>query len=286
MRINDRIKPLDQALQRPARASRPGGWNWLMLLCLIATPAIAAPPIIDAGPGDIDGLVAHIEWLSDELTVTLSPRPDRAPPNDHPATLDAEALAESFGRVAVADNGNAPQQLIPPARRAAFADAVGRGLARAEPDQDIVFDFLVTRRTGLLASQRYRTTGRVFRTGDGINLIIGAAQQPYREGTDRALQPMAPAHPDAAGMLKVALQPEEPTRLAAGRDDWVILPAVNAPTTPAPTPTATTSPPASSDETAGVRARLELLRDLHRDGLISDDVRDQRTRAILDELQR
>ncbi|MDT0619622.1 hypothetical protein RM531_14180 [Salinisphaera sp. P385] len=286
MGIDDRFNRPDRTLQGPAGTGHRPGRNWLMLLCLIATPAIAAPPIIDAGPGDIDGLVAHIEWLSDELTVTLSPRPDRAPPNDHPATLDVEALAASFGRVAVTDNGNAPQHLIPPARRAAFADAVGRGLARAGPDQDIVFDFLVTRRTGLLASQRYRTTGRVFRTGDGINLIIGAAQQPYREGTDRALQPMAPARRDTAGMLKVALQPEEPTRLAAGRDDWVILPAVNAPTTPAPTPTAATSPPASSDETAGVRARLELLRDLHRDGLISDDVRDQRTRAILDELER
>ncbi len=286
MRIDDRFNPLDHALQRPARASRPGGWNWLVLLCLIATPAIAAPPIIDAGPGDIDGLVAHIEWLSDELTVTLSPRPEQAPPNSHPATLDTDALAASFGRVAVTDNGDAPQPLVPPARRAAFADAVGRGLARAGPDQDIVFDLLITRRTGLLASQRYRTTGRVFRTGDGLNLIIGAAQQPYREGTDRSLQPMAPARRDAAGALKVALQPEGPTRLAAGRDDWVILPAVNPPTNPAPTPTTATSPPISPGDTAGVRARLELLRDLHRDGLISDDVRDQRTRAILDELER
>lgn len=229
---------------------------------------------------------------------------DGAAPNLHPLDLGEEDLARLLGTVRL---GTKP--LLDKDDLDEIVPHLAAALGRATAEQDVSFAVAGKHTAFGLFAARDVTTGRLFNTADGLQLIVGLAHQPFEDqfkarGTVIPFEPGRRAAPLAGAVtLKVAA--------SAGslrRADWVVLrpaataqlPASAAVPTPVPAPAAKTAPatgpvgvspvqPGASATPADARfrevsERLKTLDRLRDSGLITPQEYEQKRKQVLDAL--
>lgn len=230
---------------------------------------------------------------------------DGAAPNLHPLDITEEDLARMLGAVRLGTkpllNKDDLEEIVP-----YLVTALGQATAQ----QDVSFAIAGKHSAFGLLAARDVTTGRLFNTASGLQLIVGMAHQPFEDqfkarGTLIPFEPGRRAAPLAgAVVLKLAA--------SAGtmqRADWVVLrpgttaqapapvevppaAAKAAPTpAPAPAPAAAVSPvqPAAPATPADARfreisERLKTLERLRDSGLITPQEYEQKRKQVLDGL--
>ncbi|MCC9596954.1 MULTISPECIES: SHOCT domain-containing protein [unclassified Rubrivivax] len=228
-----------------------------------------------------------------------------AAPSLHPAVVPSEQLRALLVplRNAVKDD-----ELFTADELDVLAPALAKALAQAEPGQDVAF--AVTGRHGGFGPlvPRTVTTGRVFRSADGLQLIAGMVWAPFESqylatGVRVAFEPGRRAAPVDAGVRIAA-----PNGRSV-RADWVSLlvapaaapapraattaPAAAAPVAPAAAgaavpPAAAPAPAPQRPRDAGFyedqEQRLRTLKRLHDNGLITDEEYRQKRYEVLQQL--
>lgn len=229
--------------------------------------------------------------------VTLERAEAGAAPNLHPATIEAGALRAAFASIQLGEkalfNDDELTEIVPPLVTA---------LARATAEQDVCFAVSGKHTAFGPLVPRATTTGRIFRTADGLQVIIGLAQKPFESefratGYLIAFEPGRRASPvDKSVSIGVAGLPS-----ASRRADWVSLnpslaapSAVSAPAAvpaPPPGPAPATAMPAGSqvpklapDADAiyrDVSERLKALQRLRDSGAITPQEYEEKRKQIL-----
>jgi len=227
-----------------------------------------------------------------------------AGPNLHPVAIDATALR---GRLAAIRLGK--EALFNDDELAEIVPPLVTALGRATAEQDV--SFAVAGKHGALGPlvPRSVTTGRVFRTADGLQVIFGLAQKPFEgqfQGTGYliAFEPGKRAGPvDRAVTLALGDAPG-----ASKRADWLALnnappvpaappappaPLMSTPGAPAPlmavppapaAPAAATRPTDADGLYRDVSERLKALQKLKDNGLISAQEYEEKRKQILKDL--
>lgn len=116
---------------------------------------------------------------------------DDTPPNDHPVTLDEEALRQALEQLQRRDKRWFGEEVIYPVlsqtQRHILAQHLVEGLARARPDQEIVFALAgkgANPRANLSFSGSLYTAGRVFYLDDRLHLLFGDFLRPRDRGRE------------------------------------------------------------------------------------------------------
>jgi hypothetical protein len=225
---------------------------------------------------------------------------------DHPLNLPVETLTAQLASLTVR---TAESNKITPLLSAAAIDLIAphlqQALSTATADQDVTFAVigLQTALYGFAKSPKV-TTGRIFRQGGQLNLIIGQMQLDVNERADRRLEPFIPGSRQQPVSNEWALQPQPgQDSFKLLRNDWVAFGEGWA--APVIQPTAVASPVAAQpvaekqavpssappakpapQQTAAQRVaeRLSTLKELHSKGLITEDEYRNKRREILDGL--
>ncbi len=217
-----------------------------------------------------------------------------AAPSRHPVSVSASVLQKALAGIQFRN-----EPLFSDDELAEIVSPLVTALARATPDQDV--SFAVSGRHSALGPlvPRSVTTGRVFRSAEGLQLIIGLAHQAFEaefngSGVLVAFEPGRRATPVSPSLHLSGSEPG----LTWRRGDWASFdldgmaaaaepPPVTA--TPAlraaPAPVAAPAPPADADARyRQISERLKTLQRLRDAGLITQQEYDERRRAILDSL--
>ncbi|TCO98770.1 SHOCT domain-containing protein [Rubrivivax gelatinosus] len=229
-----------------------------------------------------------------------------AAPSLHPAVLPSEQLRAALSPLR---NAAKDEELFSEDELKTLVPALAKALAQAQPGQDVAF--AVTGRHGGFGPlvPRTVTTGRVFRTADGLQLIVGMVWAQFEgqfraTGVRIAFEPGRRAAPVDAG---VRIDAPNGRKL---RSDWVSVlvapPPAAAPAAPAPAaaaapgaaPAAVPAPvPAAPGAAAPApqrprdagffeeqEQRLRTLKRLHDNGLITDEEYRQKRYEVLQQL--
>ncbi|NWG75804.1 MAG: hypothetical protein HXY24_14590, partial [Rubrivivax sp.] len=215
---------------RPARGLR---WRMLPPLALgvavvLAGPAWSQAPAQPFGrtaratPDSAQDRVVRVVFQGTFDRVRLENAEPGAAANLHPVTsLSAQELRSAMAALRRADRRDA--ELFNADELATIVPPLVQALSEASPQQEVTF--AVTGRHGALGPlvERSVTTGRMFRTADGLQLIVGLAQRPFEaqflgSGVLIAFEPGSRAAPVDAG-LRLSAQGAAAQR----RADWVTL---------------------------------------------------------------
>jgi hypothetical protein len=225
---------------------------------------------------------------------------DGAAPNLHPLDITEEDLARLLGAVRL---GTKP--LLDKDDLDEIVPHLAAALDKATAQQDVSFAVAGKHSAFGLFAARDVTTGRLFNTADGLQLIVGLAHQPFEDqfkarGTLIPFEPGRRAAP-LAGVLTLKVAASAGT---LQRPDWVVLrpattaqapapavmPASPAKLAPAAAPSAV-SPvqPAASATPVDARfreisERLKTLDRLRDSGLITPQEYEQKRKQVLDGL--
>jgi hypothetical protein len=242
-------------------------------------------------------------WQIREFTrVELVPREAGAEPNEHPASLSADALRDQLAQVRfVAPNGSQP--LLAADELADLAGPLSQALQRAAPTDDVLLLSSARREKGLLGAPT-AVTARLFVQGGQLQLIVQDARfeffDAYR-GTNIAPRFRFGSR-SAAGAVKL-----EGTNALNRRPDWLSI-AAQASVQPAAAQVkslerGSAKDPANSqgqvqnqgliqekaqDKTQekgqDIERRLETLKRLRDKNLISEDEYQQKRKDLLQQL--
>lgn len=236
-----------------------------------------------------------------------------AAPLDHPVRVDTAWLRDVLASVEVeAGLKDRSWSVFNDAWLDRLVPALAHGLARAEPDQEVVFA-VVGERGGLrFLDPVVVTTGRVFVQDGRLNVIFGLIDAPVESAFGDEKRPFTPG--SRAGRVG---EDWEIRSLTWGsdpvREDWFAIAAVEGggplpplaesldretrpsePPAPQAEPAGDTAQPPNAAPAAGqpgeeaayddVRRRLEVLKRLHGDGLITDQEYDRKRKEILSDL--
>jgi hypothetical protein len=160
-------------------------------------------------------------WQFREQYVRLEARENTALPNQHPVQLETAQLQRALTHVAVLKN----EQMIPLFSRSELTiliDAIGRGLAKASPDEDVVFA-IIGAHPGLITRENRVTTGRVFFQADRLNVVVGDVHAEIDYHQDRRLYPFVAGRRDQAKIPERPLVAQTGQTLMDQRADWVQL---------------------------------------------------------------
>jgi hypothetical protein len=224
---------------------------------------------------------------------------DGAAPNQHPLDIREEDLARLLGAVRLGSkpllNKDDLDDIVPH-----LAAALGRATAQ----QDVSFAVAGKHSAFGLLAARDVTTGRLFNTAAGLQLIVGLAHKPF-EDQFKAGGPLIPFEP---GRRAAPLGGAVELKLAASagtmpRADWVVLhasapaqaqvppapPAANAAAAPAPAAAVSPVQPSPQATPADARfreisERLKTLERLRDAGLITPREYEQKRKQIVDGL--
>lgn len=259
-----------------------------LLALVLALAGCAAPDVARDG---------SYLFRSGQEYVRLEPIEPQAPPNAHPYRTSPEQLRRLLAGVRV--KGAASVGRIPvftPEELDRIAAPLATALARARPDQDA--GFAVAGHRGLFGhvSPRSFTTGRLFATGESLNLIFGLVQarldRSYIELPPENIRVIPGERARRIGDPAWELDPGR-GELRARRGDWVVFereapaqPARAAPpaSRPPPEPARESRPapraeaPLTAEE---VERRIGVLDSLRNRGIITDEEYLERRRAIL-----
>lgn len=226
-----------------------------------------------------------------------------AAPSLHPASVGPAALQAllsqiRFDRNSPLFNADELQEIVP---------HLVAALSRARPEHDLSFAVAGKHSALGIFVPRSVTTGRLFRTAEGLQLIVGLAQKPFESQYTATgyLIPFEPGRRAAAVDRTVSLSVAS-TAGTAKRADWLSLdPAIEVASPPAPAapaavatmpaarpaaaaaPAAPPAQPATPDADALYRSaseRLKALQRLRDGGLITPQEYEEKRRQILREL--
>jgi hypothetical protein len=111
--------------------------------------------------------------------------------NDHPANLSANLIRKTLGSLEVRFEGEEnPVPVFSPEELEILGEAVSRGLAQADPHEDITFAIAGTHQGN---TSQDISTYRLFVEDDRINLIIGTLHEKYTRNPDQSSHPLTPA---------------------------------------------------------------------------------------------
>jgi len=279
----------------------------LALCCAVALGSASAQA------GWLDGLLAQAQdpgqansgattsrqrvWSLHEFTrIELVPREAGAEPNQHPATLQVDALRQQLAQIqSVGRNGAQP--LFGTDELGELVGPLTQALGRAGPGDDVVL-LSSARRAGDMLMSPTAVTARLFVQGGKLQFIVRDARLEFYDtyrGTNVAPRFSYGSRKAAGG---VTLQSAAATNL---RPDWLAIApqgAVAANAAPAPAPAALAPAPAPATtgsatapaparkalDAAGaedIERRLETLKRLRDRGLISEEEYQQKRKEIL-----
>ena len=129
-------------------------------------------------------------WQSgDNLYIKLEEQDKKGIPNDHPVTLDSKSITNALMSIEYAE-GNSTEEAI---RVFAVSQAnllgnfLSSGLAKAKPDQDIVFVLATNKVLALgILKDKVFMAGRAFFKNNQLNIIIGDYDRPIDRGLEAA----------------------------------------------------------------------------------------------------
>jgi hypothetical protein len=292
---------MENAKRRIARAT-----GVLGLLCAATLWAAT-----DAPRGSV------VLWSGEDQWVRIERQDDAtAPPNDHPVTLGADAVAKALAalRVRPADEKGAQfdRAAFATEELARLAPQIARGLSRAGPRQDVTFSTIGSHPLasyGMLKDPGINT-GRVFYQADRLNVIFGELQANYRKKNvygrrDQEFEPRRVGSRAKASPQKWVIAPSPGIELhaangGAARSDWVAIDASSAASQPTAAAAASAAPasaaPAAAAQPAAAAApavslaesdlerRLKVLKDLREKGLITEQAYEEKVQQLLSEL--
>lgn len=246
-------------------------------------------------------------WRLDQFSgITLVAKEPSAAPNQHPASVNADALVGQLATLEVRARGSW-EPLFDPDELKQLAPALVRALAAAGPSDDLLL--LSTARRGGTFVVPQAVTARVFVEGGALNVIVRDARNEFLETYNRTRRDprFEFGSRQSAG--------REATRAPGGsgpREDWVRIPLASlaagvvplptdaarpvaqppkaaAPVAAAPVvpvaapavPPPAGSPAAIADE---VEQRLVTLKRLRDRGLITEEEYQQKRREVLQKL--
>lgn len=236
-----------------------------------------------------------------------------AAPLDHPVQLDPDSLGEVLAGITVElPELERTNRVFTRDEIDVLVPALVRGLAMAGPAQEIVFATTATRRLTLFVNKPSVNTGRVFVEDGRFNLILGHVNAGYTEqlSDDGYLRDFEPGTRKAPLGIREQWQIDSrtsgwdrrredwmaaPVRRAsgplpalAGEPDASVEPAAGAgapAAAPAPQPAAApAAAPSARDGYDVLKRRLEVLKELHQDGLITDEEFERKRGELLNEL--
>jgi len=231
-------------------------------------------------------------WQIREFTrVELAPREAGAEPNEHPASLSAEALREQLARVRFAAR-NGSQPLLTADELADLAGPLSQALQRAAPADDVLLLSSARREKGLLGAPT-AVTARLFVQGGKLQLIVHDARfeffDAYR-GTNVTPRFRFGSR-SAAGAVAL-----EGANALNRRADWLSLAAAqpSAPAAAAQEKNLEKSPGTdqvqekaqekAQEKGLDIERRLETLKRLRDKNLISEDEYQQKRKDLLQQL--
>jgi hypothetical protein len=269
----------------------------LALCCAVSVGSASAQA------GWLDGLLAQNQsqapgaaskqrsWPIHEFTrIELVPREAGAEPNQHPTTLQPDALRQQLAQIqSVGRNGAQP--LFAPDELGELVLPLAQALERAGPGDDVLLLSSARRPGGMFLSPT-AVTARLFVQGGQLQFIAHDARLEFYDtyrGTNTAPRFTYGARKAAGG---VTVQSATATN---ARPDWLAIPLqgtaqVNAAPAPAALAPAVTAPPAPApparkalDAAAAedIERRLETLKRLRDKNLISEDEYQQKRKEIL-----
>lgn len=288
-------------MQTVLEAARRTGFRWRCLSLLVLAVALTA--CATTGARD----VIYV-YQSDDNFVRLEPIEPGAPPNSHPAVIAANQLTRLLADLQVtggASVGKAPVFL--PQELETIVPPLVSALARAEPNQDVTFAVTAPRGFAGRFASKTLTTGRVFVSGDSLNLIFGVIQQPLDPepaGYYSARHPIVPGTRSRRIDFAARIEPGS-GRFYERRPDWLVFdgaakPATSTPSAPPPASAVPTTPPASGAEpkpggeapstpsvdskAQEIENKLRVLDALRKRGAITEQEYQERRRAVLEQL--
>ncbi len=232
--------------------------------------------------------------------IKLVPSERAATDNTHPIAITATNLKSAMGSLTVDDGPLGDGAAVFSERELeSLAAPLSDALSKANARQDVAF--AISGKHGVLGdlSPLAVTTGRVFMTATGLNMIFGSIQERF-EGLDvsermKALQPGKRTRTlDSIWRLRPGTG-----SMATKRSDWVLFDpqkmdgatqsvarAVSAVPSAVPITTPNTPAPARQDTNpnADIKRRLKLLEELKTEGLITEEEYRTRRRTIIDQI--
>lgn len=216
-----------------------------------------------------------------------------------PVDVREDRLAEALGSLEYRPgDGGRVRSLLNEGEVKRLSRQLTRALARVETGQEITFAMIGAHGASGIFAGGVLTTGRVFVDDGSLQVIIGKPREDFlarytQDGYLPAFTPGDPTRRVTTGW-NLGLAKGSPARLRQ-RGDWAEIPLVAlqqqagtrvaAPGAPAAGPAAPASPsqPAPPPQRT-LRERLQTLKRLHDDGLITDRDYDRKRKEILDQL--
>jgi hypothetical protein len=245
-------------------------------------------------------------WSANDQWVKIEPQDDAAaPPNDHPARLESEAVRNALAalRIRIVDEDTATEaqrSVFTTEELRALAPRIASALGQAGPRQDVTFSTIGShpRSAGGLVKDPGVNAGRVFYDDGRINVIFGELQSGYRKRNvygqrteDFAPRQQGSRSKAADRELALAARPGIELHSDAGgvRNDWVEIDAAavgsgaGALVSQAP---AAVAPPAATParSSADIEQRLKTLKELREKNLISEEAYRAKMQELLSEL--
>ncbi len=236
-----------------------------------------------------------------------------APPNAQPVRLEATELTTALASIRINTDRVDPDN---PQGRQLFTDenlkfaslALADAFSRAGPREDVALRLAQLRSTDLLPMLResHITAARMFYLDDRLHVILGKIdERPEHsfatDGTptpkiDYSISDSARFYADEIGSRNHVRSVDWSPRLPNGvrfhnseRHDWVeidlgaFIASNSLPATTTPSPSGRAVPVSTSEETTNnIEKRLRELRHLHEEGLISDELYQEKTRELVD----
>ncbi len=296
-----------RSLSTPVARSVAGA---LLALAVAGCSTTAPPPGGTREAAPVVGEVTGQETLwqdADAGWVRLVAAESGAGGYDHPVKVDPQWLRQTLYDIKLRGTDKADEnESAPPIRLFQVKEldvlvpAIAQGLAQAGPDQAVAFA-TAARRGGFTFFDPVRlTTARVFVSDGELNVLFGPVGEPLAEDSVRGEIRGAPVGTRAAVLNDDDRVWSRSWGSTMPREDWVArpvkttqgalpeLPASGEPMSASREEGRAASEPQAaappSRNGGGIRERLELLKELHEDGLITEDEYRAERQEILDEL--
>ncbi len=272
-------------------------FSLFVLLMVVAVPAAHARTV----------------WEDDDSYVRIESSDKGAAPNEHPARLAVDDVADMLGALQVTRRkATQPIPLFSPEELAVIAPQITRALAEAGPDEDVVFRSRGAHTETLfgVGRQLFVSEGILFISDGRMNVIFSRLQEDarkrnlYGQRDEDFYSAPDPSRKRENSFRKASLRPGPGVALQASRngglrEDWVVIepdaqayaatapaPADAAPVAPPPATAAPSSPAprAGGDDYVPLEERLRRLKLLRDEGLITEELYQEKMRELLMEL--
>jgi hypothetical protein len=290
-----------------------------LLTAVCAITCLGTATFVHAKDESSAGVVVIWEGSKNEW-VRLEAKDDpTAPANDHPVQLAAAVVTSVLASILVKEDDES-EPVFTAEETTQLGELLSRALAEAGPDQDVTFRSTGTRSLGgkILKGVNINS-GRVFEQGGTLNVIFGDVHATAKKKTiygqwEEDFSKPRPASRSSSPKHDWAIVPPSGAQLQRSRNDWLAFNSAQlaataaAATTPPPRPRrrllrpqVSLFPPRVLDpqqhhhpllphpavpatglsSEADMERRLRALKDLHDQGLITDEAYKAKVEEIL-----